>query len=162
MGGLLCLCGNGMSDISYPSENIAEIYTREDFEKAASKQMELVDLSDSNQEYWYCQICQRLTVIDRKSGKYKCSYSRKTLPGTIMFENVKDWQELFYWGDKEFFDAIEDTEHVTVGEFLELHPPRYLVRISPDRTIAHIFKPCDKEYLFSYVLDPKPDFKEEG
>ncbi len=161
MSRLGCLCGNGMSNSTVPSDSIAEIYSRDDFEKAMAVKMELIDLWDENQEYWYCQKCRRITVIERKTGLYVSSYSRKVLDVTIQPEVIHDWQELLFWRDKEFYDAIEENEHITVGEFLRLHPSRYLARMASDRTTVHVFTPETQEYLFSYVLDPKPDFKED-
>jgi hypothetical protein len=45
-----------------------------------------------------------------------------------------------------------------VDEFLRNHPSRYLIKLSPDESKAFVFKPDTKEYLFTYVQDPMPDF----
>jgi len=158
MSRLGCLCGNGMSNSTVPSNSIAEIYKKEDFEKAIAEELELVDLWDEFQEFWYCPECKRITVINRNTGKYVRSYSRKKAEFPVQFETVKSWQELLFWRDQEFYDAIEEIEHRTVGDFVKCHPSRYLVRISQDLTLIHVFAPNTKEYLFSYVLDPTPDF----
>ncbi len=147
-----------MSNSTAPSDFIAEIYRKDDFEKAVAVEMELVDLWDEFREFWYCQECKRITVIDRKIGNYACSYSRKKLATPVLFETIRDWQELLYWRDQEFYDAIEESVHRTVGDFVKFHPSRYNVRISPDFTLVHVFASRTGEYLFSYVLDETPDF----
>ena len=71
MAGLLCLCGAVMSNSTAPSESIAEIHSPEALERG--KDIELWDFSDEQWEYWHCQACQRVTVIDGKTGKYSKS-----------------------------------------------------------------------------------------
>ena len=161
MSGLLCLCGNGMDNCTVPSDFIAEIYRKNALEKAISEEMELVELWDENLEFWYCQKCRRLTVIDRHSWKYLRSYSRKVLERPVQFAEVRDWQELFFWRDREFYDAIEEVAHQTVGEFVKQHPSRYEMRLSADEMIVHVFSRGERNYLFSYLLDPRPDFAKE-
>ena len=57
------------------------------------------------------------------------------------------------------FSTIEENDKIKVGEFVQKYPSRYLARLSPDETKAFVFAPQDKAYLFTYVLDPKPDFE---
>lgn len=158
MSRLRCLCGNGMSNSTVPSDSIVEIYRKEDLNKAIEKRMELVDLWDEFREFWYCQVCKRITVINRRTGEYIHSYSRQTLDNSVEYDNILDWQELFFWRDHEFYDAIEEIEHRSVEDFVRRHPSRYLVRISHDLALVHVFSPHTMAYLFSYILDPSPDF----
>ena len=76
MAGLLCLCNNGMSNSDVPSDSIAEIYKIERIKESIENNMDLVDLSDDDFEYWYCQNCKRITVLNNKTGHYYRSYSR--------------------------------------------------------------------------------------
>ena len=163
MAGLLCLCGAGMSNSTDPSENIAEIYTPESIRNAVDEKMELIDLWNEDLEFWYCQECKRLTVIDRKSWHYLRSYYRVKENKPPHLEDVISWQELLFWRDREFYDGIEEDERRTVADFVQKHPSRYLIRLSPDEKRALVFSPVTKEYLFSYLQDPTPVFvKERG
>ena len=74
------------------------------------------------------------------------------------FAEVKDCQKIMFWRDEEFYNAIEETDKQKVDEFLRDHPSRYLIRLSLDESKAFVFKPETKEYLFTYVQDPMPDF----
>lgn len=161
MSRIACLCGNGMSNSMVPSKSMAEIYRKMDLENAISQKMELIDLWDENQEFWYCQECWRITVVNRKSGQYVSSYSRRRQAIAVPFVEVLMWEELMFWRDQEFYDAIEENEHISVVDFIMYHPSRYLVRISPDLTLAHVFSPIDRDYLFSYFMDSKPVFTNE-
>ena len=158
MAGLLCLCGVGMNNCTVPSDFIVELYSKEDLDKAIANKTELIDLQNEKSEFWYCQECKRITVIDRKTGKYVRSYFRTKQTPQVTICSVHDWSEIYFWSDKEFYDATEECWHVTVGEFIKSHPSRYLVRLADDLTVAHIFSPQSQEYLFSYCLDPTPDF----
>ena len=158
MSRLICLCDNGMNNSTVPSDFIAEIYKPEAIAKAINEKMELIDLWDEELEYWYCQECKRITVINRKTGKYLCSYSRIVEENILSFSEVESWQELLFWRDKEFYDAIEEDDKLKVEEFIRKYPSRYLVRLSVDKSKALVFSPQTKKYLFSYILDPKPDF----
>ena len=158
MAGLLCLCNNGMGNSDVPSDSIAEIYRKEAIENAIINDMDLVDLSDDDFEYWYCQKCKRITVINNRTGHYLRSYSRVHEDEHPLFDEVASWQEILFYRDREFYDAIEENDKIKVGEFVQKYPSRYLVRLSPDETKAFVFAPQDKAYLFTYALDPKPDF----
>ena len=155
MAGLLCICGNGMSSSMAPSENLAEIYTKEALEKVVAEGMELLDLMDEDWEYWFCPKCKRVTVINRKTWKYTCSYFPRKVKSPVALEPLQGWQEIFFWHDKDFYDAIEDSTHVTVKDFMVQHPSRYLIRLSPDKSVAHVFSSQDGQYLFCYAQDPK-------
>ena len=120
--------------------------------------MDLVDLSDDDFEYWYCQNCKRITVLNNKTGHYYRSYSRVIENEHPLFEEVASWQEIIFYRDREFYDAIEENDKIKVGEFMQKYPPRYSIRLSPDETHAFVFSPQDHSYLFTYRLDPKPDF----
>ena len=163
MAGLLCLCGCGMCDCTAPSENIVEIYPPNELKRAIDKKTELVDLRSEKLEYWYCQECKRITVIERTTGHYARSYARKQECPAPPFTEVSSWQELLFWRDREFYDGIEEDERRTVADFVQKHPSRYLIRLSPDEKRALVFSPVTKEYLFSYLQDPTPVFvKERG
>ena len=158
MAGLLCLCGAGMNNCTVPSDSIAEIYPKEELDKAIANGVELIDLWNEKWEFWYCQECKRITVIDRNTGKYVRSYFRRKQITPISFSSVVAWKELFFWRDKEFYDATESSWHLTVGDFVKCHPSRYIIRISTDLSIAHVFAQQTKDYLFSYRIDPTPEF----
>ena len=158
MSRLICLCDSGMSNSDMPSDFIAEIYKPEAIAKAIDEKMELVDLWDETMEYWYCQECKRITVIDRKTCKYIRSYSRTVEAIHPVFSDVEQWQELLFWRDREFYEAIEEDDKRTVEDFVKKNPSRYLIRLSPDESKALVFSPQTKDYLFSYIQDPMPDF----
>ena len=163
MARLSCLCDAGMSNSTVPSENIAEIYTPESIRKAVDETMELIDLWNEDLEFWYCQECKRITVIDRKSWHYLRSYYRIKEQAPLPFKEVSSWRELLFWRDREFYDATEAEWKITVEDFVRKHPSRYLIRLSLDETRALVFSPATHEYLFSYLQDPTPDFvKERG
>lgn len=159
MAGLLCLCGAVMSNSTAPSESIAEIHSPEALERG--KDIELWDFSDEQWEYWHCQACQRVTVIDGKTGKYSKSYSRRMEQQPPCLDTLGEWQTLYYWSDREFYDGIEEEEKRTLGDFVQKHPPRYVIRLSPDESKAHVFRTDTKEYQCTYVRDPPPDFLKE-
>lgn len=162
MAGLLCLCGVGMNNCTVPSDFIVEIYKKEDFDKAIANKTELIDLWNEKWEFWFCQECKRITVIARNTGKYVRSYFRTKESTAIEYSSVADWSEIYFWCDKEFYDATEASWHITVGEFIKRHPSRYLVRLASDQTVAHIFSPQSREYLFSYRVDSTPDFVQKS
>jgi hypothetical protein len=155
MAGLLCICGNGMSNSEMPSENIAEIYTKDALEKAIAEKVELIDLWNDNWEYWFCPLCKRVTVVNRKTRRYTCSYSCQNVKSPVTLKSLQGWEEIFFWHDKDFVDATEASPHVTVKDFMVQHPSRYLIRLSPDKSVAHVFSSQDGQYLFCYAQDPK-------
>ncbi len=135
-----------------------EICRKEDFEKAVAEEWDLVDLCDEVREFWYCQECKRITVIHRRKGKYMSAvFFREKREFPVSLDTAQNWQELLFWRDKEFYDAIEESEHRTVGDFVKAHPSRYLVRISRDLALVPVFSTQTKAYLFSYVKDSTQD-----
>ncbi len=158
MSRLCCLCGNAMSNSDVPSDSIALIYTSSYISKCIAVQLALLDLWDDNYECWYCQKCKRITVIDRKTGKYLRSYLRVAEDRHLFFAEVETWQELMFWRDREWDNATEEDDKLTVEDFVKKYPSRYLIRLSPDESKALVFSPQTKDYLFSYIQDPMPDF----
>ena len=158
MSRLLCLCDNGMENSTVPSDSIAEIYTTKAIAEAIGSKMELMDLCDEKYEYWYCQSCKRITVILRATGKYLASYSRVEGKDVPTSETLETWRELYFWRDREFYDATEAEWKITVEDFEKKHPSRYLIRLSPDEKTAYVFDHKTMEYLFAYIQDPMPEF----
>ncbi len=159
MAVLLCLCGEPMGGSQVPCDSIVEIYTKEAIDAKIANNTDFVDLWDKNYTYWYCPRCKRLTITEDSTRHYYRSYSRIHENEHPSFEEVASWQEILFYRDREFYDAIEENDKIKVGEFVQKYPSRYLVRLSPDETKAFVFAPQDKAYLFTYVLDPKPDFE---
>ncbi len=158
MAGLLCLCGNGMSNTTVPSDSIIEIYRPGDITLAIDQETKLIDLWDEKIEYWYCHKCKRITLIERKTSKYKSSYSRiHSIPSPNM-KILQGFSPLFFWRDNDFYRATEEDWEITVKDFVKRTPPHYIIRLSPDESKAHVFRTDTKEYQCTYVRDPPPDF----
>lgn len=161
MAGLLCLCGNGMSNTTVPSDSIIEIYRPRDIALAIHQETKLIDLWDEKTEYWYCQKCKRVTLIQRKTSKYLCSYSRIHSIPPPKIETLQGFSPLLFWKDDDFYIATEEDWIITVEDFVKQTPSRYEIRLSPDESKAHVFRTDTKEYQCTYVRDPPPDFLKE-
>ena len=158
MAGLLCLCGEPMGGSQVPCDSVVEIYTKEAIDLEIANDTDFVDLWDKNYTYWYCPKCKKLTITEDSTGRYYRSYSRVIDHEHPLFAEVASWKEIIFYRDREFYDAIEENDKLKVGEFIRKYPPRYSIRLSPDETHAFVFSPQDHSYLFTYRLDPKPDF----
>ena len=158
MAGLICLCEERMGGSACPNDNFVEIYTKEALEKEIQNGTDFIDLMDEIYTYWYCTKCKRLTLTLNETGQYYRSFSRVVEKKHPVFTEVAEWREYMFWRDREFYDAIEENDKQTVEEFLRDHPSRYLILLSPDESKAYVFSPKTKEYLFSYIQDPMPDF----
>lgn len=161
MSGLKCLCGKNMHFIEVPSEVIVGLYTDKIIENAIQTNALLVDLYDDDYEYWYCPKCKRITEISHATRKYTRSYFKKIENEVPELNELSQWQNITFYRDKETYDAVESDDSITVQEFLRIHPSRYIIRLSPDETRALVYTPKDHSYLFSYLLEPMPDWENQ-
>ncbi|MBO4618889.1 MAG: hypothetical protein J5654_02150 [Victivallales bacterium] len=159
MAVLICLCGERMGGSACPNDNFVEIYRREFIDQEIQKNLEFMDLWNKDYIFWYCPVCKRLTLTSIPRKTYDRSYIRTIEEIHPEFAEVSSWQEILFWRDWEFYNAIEADAHQPLAQFVRENPPRYLIRLSPDETTAHVFRPDSHEYLFSYVQEPMPDFE---
>ena len=153
MSRLLCKCGHGMSNSDVPSDSIVEIFRPKEIASAISNRMELIDLWNKQVQFWYCQHCKRITLINNNTGRYIKSYIKASEDNVKPFSEHSDWDELIFYRDCEIYNATEAIWHITVEQFMKMHSTRYKVILSPSEEIVRVFHPYTNEYLFSYQED---------
>ncbi|MBQ6472950.1 MAG: hypothetical protein IJJ33_13280 [Victivallales bacterium] len=166
MAGLLCKCGEGMSNGSLPSENILEIHEGEVIESLIVQETRLIELYNEHFEYWYCPVCHRVTeLFNVPNGKIHRRFVR-VLEGTHpALEDLTCWRKIYCFTDQEVYEAIETDEHITIEGFLRKYPLRRIVRLSPDESRALVYDGETSRYRYSYLLesfDPVAEAEEDA
>lgn len=155
MARLKCICGAGLSNTNAPSDNILYIFTKKDVDNAiqSNASITLYDFETSINvihEYWYCQICKRVMIVERKPcGKLIDSYS------SCQSDEVKSEQDLtmFYaFSDVDIYNAEEDDMSLLLSDFINQHGKDHLFFATHDK--KKILKSShDSNYMLIYIKE---------
>lgn len=114
MSKLGCMCGNSLSNVNCPSENILHICKMQEVLEAIKNQKNIrlwdffETIEEKLPEYWYCPICGRVTVVERIS----CGGVLKVFCKDLVENNnfcIADCDELFVCSDVEL-DAVTELD----------------------------------------------------
>ena len=141
MSRLGCFCGNTLSNVDCPSQNIIRVFKKDNVERLLKKNrnLELWDVysEDEEYDYWWCEQCGRVYVcpLPGQNVELVCnpiaigeqivfapeqcvefySYSDTLLDRTIEKELHISWKDFFHKnsGKRYFYDSSKNTIWVT-------------------------------------------------
>ena len=155
MARLKCICGAGLSNTNAPSDNILYVISKTDVDNAIQKNagITLYDFETSingSHEYWYCQICKRVMVVERKPcGKLIDSYSISQSSET---KHVQDFTMFYAFSDEDIYNAEEDDLNLLLSDFINQHGEEHLFFATPDK--KEIYKSSQNNgYILIYIKE---------
>lgn len=136
MARLKCVCGVGLSNTNAPSDNILYVFTKAEVNNAINDDVEisLYDFETSinrEHEYWYCQDCKRVMVVERKPcGRLTDSYSICS-----SYESVieRDLTEIYVFSDIDIYNAEEEDINLSLSDFIQRYGEEHLWFITADK-----------------------------
>lgn len=136
MARLKCVCGAGLSNTTAPSDNILYVFTKAEVDNAINNNsgITLYDFEtgiNGEYEYWYCQDCKRVMVVERKPcGRLIDSYR-----SCSSFEAVieQDLTEFYVFSDIDIYNAEEDDINISLSDFIDQYGEERLWFITSDR-----------------------------
>jgi len=135
MSTLLCKCGEWLSWVECPSENIVHIRHESDVLKKLRERPGISAWDFYSEDgaygyqYWYCPRCRRIQLVNIKRHVVSCIWRRTVSPESVSYAGS--------WTDRIFFISDTDLDRITDKDIdlplcvlLERHVKTYLV--SPD------------------------------
>lgn len=124
MSKLACRCGNSLSNVNCPSENIIHICKMDSVKQAIKENpgIRLWDffemIEEKLPEYWYCPVCGRITVVERIScGGVLKAFCKEFVENNKDF-NIIDCDELFACSDVELDAVTELNFEITLANYV--------------------------------------------
>ena len=112
MSRLGCKCGETLSWVDCPSENIIHIWHKTDVDNKITESPLVTawdfysEDSQYGYEYWYCTECKRIMVVSIKMRRIRFIY-KKSL-GTEIVPDIGNWaDQIFYINDSDL-DRLTD------------------------------------------------------
>ena len=136
MARLKCVCGAGLSNTTAPSDNILYIFTKVEVDNAINNNAEitLYDFEtgvNEEYEYWYCQECKRVLVVERKPcGRLIDSYISCSSCEAV---SEQELTEFYVFSDIDIYDAEEDDINLSLSDFIDQYGEEHLRFITSDK-----------------------------
>jgi len=120
MSRLGCKCGNALSNVNSPSENILYVWPEELIQKVtqSAADMSAFDFSttigDCDYEVWYCQNCERVAVVGVKERRVRAYYNRVESGETV--PDVSGWKVFYEISEMDFDRIIEQNFEIKISD----------------------------------------------
>lgn len=155
MARLKCVCGAGLSNTNAPSENIIYAFTKDEVDTAIknNSRITLYDFEtgfSGEHEYWYCQDCKRVMVVERKPcGRLIDSYCSCS---SCEEANEQDLKQFYAFSDDDIYNAEEDDINILLSEFINQHGDEHSYFIAADK--KNVYKLAqDSKYKLFYTKE---------
>ena len=141
MARLKCVCGSGLSNTNAPSDNILYVFTKAEVDNAINNNAEitLYDFEtciNEGYEYWYCQDCKRVMVVERKPcGRLIDSYSSCSSCEAVSEQALT---EFYVFSDIDIYNAEEEDINLLLSVFIHQYGEEHLRFITADK--KNVFK----------------------
>lgn len=141
MARLKCVCGAGLSNTNAPSENILYVFTKAEVNNAIINNAEitLYDFEtgkNGEYEYWYCQNCKRVMVVERKPcGRLIDSYSSCSSCEVV---SEQELTAFYVFSDIDIYNAEENDTNLSLSDFIDQYGEEHLRFITADK--KNVFK----------------------
>lgn len=136
MARLKCVCGAGLSNTTAPSDNILYVFTKVEVDNAINNNSEitLYDFEtgiNEEYEYWYCQDCKRVMVVERKPcGRLIDSYSSCSSCEAV---SEQELTEFYVFSDIDIYNVEEDDINISLSDFIHQYGEEHLRFITADK-----------------------------
>ena len=151
MARLKCVCGAGLSNTNAPSDNNLYVFTKAEVDNAIANNAEvtLYDFEtgiNGEYEYWYCQDCKRVMVVERKPcGRLIDSYSRCSSCEVV---SEQELSEFYVFSDIDVYNAEEDDINISLSDYIHQYGEEHLYFITDDK--KNIYK-LSKDGSFNLI-----------
>jgi len=159
MSRLRCKCGNALSCVDSPSENILYVWSEKIINNALSSDDKMTALDflttdgDGDYEIWYCPKCHRFMIVGVKERRVLKYYKESEAEKIV--DDITDWQKFYEISDTQFDTVTERKFDTTLQELIDKNTTTYY-RSSDEKWICrkyedHLFH---LEYYLEEIVEP--------
>ena len=150
-----CKCGETLSWVSCPSENIIHVWHKTDVDNKLTDRPLVTALdfysedSEFGYEYWYCTECKRIMVVNVKTSRIRYIYKKSCTLDVL--SDISNWHDQIYYINDIDLDRLTDENiDLTLRDLINEYVKTFFV--SPD-----LKKVCsmdeDGTYSVKYELE---------
>ncbi len=154
-----CKCGNVLSNSTYPSINIVNIYCKKDIDKAVSTNPEITlwDWSfeaSEDYEFWQCNECGRILQESYKTLSLWYIYKKVCHESYVPMPIDNSWFEVYLISDVDLYEINERDRELLLSNFVKIADFKYKYWFNSEQRVLQAYDKNGK-FAFAYVLDMK-------